>query len=129
MLFPIIKGLERELVSNDILTFYNKSTRAENDEYNKIRECIIANVRDIPNFPIDDIYIEEWSYIYTLTINLLEEISESSDFSIRQKAGRKNNNDFELLCNNNKILLEFKSNNIPQIASIYCNNYILFDLY
>jgi len=128
MLFPIIKGLERRLVSSDILTFYNKSNRAENDQYNKIRECIFTNVCNIPYFLIDDNYIEEWSYIYTLTINLLEEISGSSDFSIIQKAGRKNNNDFELLSNEKKYLLEFKSNNIPQIASIYCNNNIVSEL-
>ena len=125
MLFPFIKGLNRELVSSDILTFYNKSARSSNDEYNKIRECIISNVRDIPNFPIDDYYIEEWSYIFTLTINLLEEISGTTDFSIIQRAGRKNNNDFELKANQNTYLLEFKSNNIPQIVSIYCNNKIV----
>jgi hypothetical protein len=128
MSFPIIKGLDRELVSSDILTFYNKSARSSNDEYNKIRECIISYVRDIPTFPITDNFIEEWAYIFTLTINLLEEISGTTNFSIIQKAGRKNNNDFELLGNNNKYLLEFKSNNIPQIVSIYCNNKIVNDL-
>jgi hypothetical protein len=96
MLFPIIKGLDRQLISSDILTFYNKSARSSNDDYNKVRECIISNVCDIPNFPIDDNYIDEWSYIFMLTINLLEEITGTTNFSIIQKAGRKNNNDFEL---------------------------------
>ena len=129
MSFPIIKGLNRSLISSDILTFYNKSTKATNDEYNKIRECIIANVLSFVDFPIEDRYIEQWSYIYILTMNLLEEIGGTSDFVITQTAGRKHNNDFELQCpNNNKFLLELKSNSIPQIASIYCNNPIVIGL-
>lgn len=128
MSFPIIKGLDRELTSEDILTFYKKSTKTTNDEFNKIRECIISNVCSFPEFPIDDDYIEQWSYIYILTHNLLEDIAGTSDFEITQKAGRKFNNDFELLANGRQYLLEFKSNNIPQVASIYTNNKMVKDL-
>ena len=135
MLFPFIKGTHIRLQSSDILTFSNISIKAKNDEYNKIRECIIANIADIPDFPIEDIYIEQWSIIYILTMNLLEEICGTTNFSIIQKAGRKNNNDFELISNNDTnlktnmtYLLEFKSNHIPQIVSIYCNNKIVSNL-
>jgi hypothetical protein len=135
MSFPFIKGTHIRLQSSDILTFSNISIKAKNDEYNKIRECIIANIADIPDFPIEDTYIEQWSIIYILTMNLLEEICGTTNFSIIQKAGRKNNNDFELISNNDTnlktnmtYLLEFKSNNIPQIVSIYCNNKIVSNL-
>ena len=128
MEFPIIKGLNRSLKSEDILTFYNKSSKQQNDEFNKIRECIIANVRVIPNFSIDEEYIEKWSYVYLITFQLLEDLSNSDNFEIVQKAGRKYNNDFELTANGSTYLIEFKTNSIPQIASIYCNNSLFCNL-
>ena len=128
MEFPIIKGLNRTLQSEDILTFYQKSKKQTNDEFNKIRECIIANVRIIPDLPIDDEYIENWSYIYLITFQLLEDISNSDDFEIAQKAGRKYNNDFELRANGNIYFIEFKTNSIPQVVSVYCNNSVFSSL-
>jgi hypothetical protein len=72
-------------------TFFNKSSKQQNDEFNKIRECIIVNVRLIHNLPFDEKYIENWSYIFMITVQLLEDLSNSDNFSIVQKAGRKYN--------------------------------------
>lgn len=126
--FPKIKGLDRYLRSDDIVAFYKKSEKAKNDEYNKIRECIIGNIRNIPNFPIVDEYLEQWEEIYLITIDLLESICNSNDFIIEQKGGRTNNYDFKLVAGSNTFLIELKTNNIPQIASIYCNNPIVNEL-
>ena len=85
-------------------------------------------MRIIPDLPIDDEYIENWSYIYLITFQLLEDISNSDDFEIAQKAGRKYNNDFELRANGNIYFIEFKTNSIPQVVSVYCNNSVFSSL-
>jgi len=115
----------------DILKFTcDENHRSANDADNKIRENILANIKNIDDkFFSDPIYGEKWSKLISAFNNSMTQLQTQFDtFAIKYKAGRKNNYDFELAFfdeNKNKIKvvkLEFKFNaskveDVPQFVS------------
>lgn len=105
---------------NEIMTFVDENTKADNDITNKIREKIIANIFDISDdYFSDTVFGSYWVTIRDKLKTALDSLCSIPyhRISITQKGGMKYNYDFVVkYCDINNIVvhsvnLEFKNNN------------------
>jgi hypothetical protein len=117
---------------SDITTFFNNSTRANNDATNKTREKVLSLLYNIPQEYLEDVaYGKQWQLLKKEWDKAIVQLSQELNYTtikINLKGGRTYNYDIELdyYMNDTKIStikLEFKYgsariNNLPQILSL-----------
>uniref|UniRef100_A0A6C0JPG8 Uncharacterized protein n=1 Tax=viral metagenome TaxID=1070528 RepID=A0A6C0JPG8_9ZZZZ len=117
----------------DITTFFNNSTRANNDATNKTREKVLSLLYNIPPEYLEDVtYGKQWQLLkqeWDKAIATLAQDANYTSIKINLKGGRTYNYDIDLDYYMNDtiistIKLEFKYgnsrriNNLPQIISL-----------
>lgn len=112
---------------NCINSFFQISSKKDNDKFNKIRESIIQDIIN-NNIPIDYYQDSKWRLVKEqiyLYLNILHNKEQNiHNVSCENKAGRRNKFDFIFTINNNiKFNIEFKFNaksidKIPQFLSL-----------
>jgi hypothetical protein len=127
----------KQMCAHDILVFFKKSTRAENDIVNKLRESILIDVINRPSL-IDTFkstsYYNQWNMVQTNFRDILTtSIPISHTCVVKKMAGRSHNYDFLIqyyneanVTHTKKVKCEFKYGtsifSYPQMASIYIKN-------
>ena len=116
---------------SEINTFFNSSSRANNDATNKIREKILLSLQNIPPEYLDIEYGAKWQLLkreWDIIINKLAHEIKYTFFKIHIKGGRKYHYDADLEYYMNDelistIKIEFKYgattiNDLPQFLSL-----------
>lgn len=126
---------------SDIQTFFQKSTRGNNDATNKIRERVLVNLYHLPQSYLDHpLHGVEWRRLYKSWRDAIHRLAEltgvppytSIEFEL--KAGMRNHYDIDVLYRGEEVTsrkVEFKYGTtkiakLPQFLSLFAN-YPLFD--
>jgi len=106
------------------INYFDKSSKENNDEYNKLREYIIGAIinNDIPEDYYK--YSRRWNKLKNQVISYIKLIykNEINKMCCIHKAGRNNHYDFKLIINDIEFNIEFKFNALnindaPQFVS------------
>lgn len=120
---------------SDISTFFNSSTRDENDKINKIRENILEIAYNPPEeYLVNEEYGKSWLILQNALKDIIKKLAENTgiphytNVKISLKGGRNFNYDAEVMYFNGLVYLatrniEFKYgakkiNNLPQFLSL-----------
>ena len=129
-----LRGNMEKIKEEDILLFFNKSTKNDNDSVNKTREYIIlsiCNSKIPPHWFLDSPNSDKWNTINTELFNFIDSIKPNNGVftGALHMAGRKNNYDFifQFTCGNVKVEFKYGAQEIsdcPQFLSVSSNNFI-----
>jgi hypothetical protein len=129
-----LHGNMEKINESDILLFFNKSSKNDNDSSNKIREYIIfclCNFKIPPHWFIDSTNSDKWALVNSELFKFIESINEGYGLFINatHMAGRKNNYDFIFHFELENIKVEFKFgaseiSDCPQFLSVSSNNFV-----
>lgn len=126
-------GSINDINLNDIGSFYTKSSRADNDKTNKIREKILMNIKNVPSiYFFDKKYGKQWIKLkdefykaINIAFNYISNEKEFGRFTLESKGGRQFNYDFKIIYTKKdgsqiSAKLEFKcfSNNIKNLPQV-----------
>jgi len=120
-----------DIFFRDILVFFNKYSKDENDKTNKLRELIIEKILN-NKIPKRWLSSPQW---YKVALRLKEFVAKLNTEvngnlkSVLKKAGRKFNYDFLFVFDNTELKIEFKNNvklidEYPEILSVSSNNFV-----
>lgn len=134
--FPIFfSAMPLEIVSKDILTFFEKNERSKNDETNRKRENILSIISNPPAEFINDVeYGNYWTHLMNEFNNVIDAVGKRyickpfDNYTIEMKGGVSNHIDFIVSYNNGaelvrRVKLEFKNGGknicqLPQFLSL-----------
>ena len=129
-----LRGNMEKIKEDDILLFFNKSTKNDNDSVNKTREYIIlclCNSKIPPHWFLDSPNSDKWNILNTELFNFIDSIKPNNGVFIGalHMAGRKNNYDFIFQFTSGNVKVEFKYgaqeiSDCPQFLSVSSNNFI-----
>ena len=129
-----LRGNMEKIKEEDILLFFNKSTKNDNDSVNKTREYIIlsiCNSKIPPHWFLDSQNSDKWNTINTELFNFIDSIKPNNGVftGALHMAGRKNNYDFIFQFTGGNVKVEFKYgaqeiSDCPQFLSVSSNNFI-----
>lgn len=129
-----LRGNMEKIKEEDILLFFNKSTKNDNDSVNKTREYIIlclCNSKIPPHWFLDSPNSDKWNILNTELFNFIDSIKPNNGVFIGalHMAGRKNNYDFIFQFTSGNVKVEFKYgaqeiSDCPQFLSVSSNNFI-----
>lgn len=128
----ISKKVARRISATDITSFFNASSRSENDASNKVREKILKQLSDIPQyFLADEEHGKFWTIVRNEWNDALKRISNQTVYTSTQielMGGRNYNYDANLKFFDGETLvtsrkIEFKNGgsnicNLPQFLSL-----------
>jgi len=116
------------LTFEDILVFFEKGTKSNNDRNNKLRELIIENILN-NKLPKKWYSSPEWFKVAFRLKEFMKELSREPLLKVEIKAGRNFNYDFLMSFKSGDIKVEFKNGvksiaDYPEILSVSSNNFV-----
>jgi len=129
-----VHGNMEKINEEDILLFFNKSNKNDNDSVNKTREYIIlslCNSKIPPHWFLDSTNSDKWNNLNSELFKFIDSINNNYGIftGAIHMAGRKNNYDFIFQFINGNVKVEFKYgaqeiSDCPQFLSVSSNNFI-----
>jgi hypothetical protein len=112
----------------DILVFFEKGTKSDNDRMNKLRELIIENILN-NKLPKTWYSSPQWFKVALRLKEFVKQLSPEPLIKIEIKAGRNFNYDFLMFFKSGNIKVEFKNGvkslvDYPEILSVSSNTFV-----